>query len=332
MIKYLLFTLTSIVAFAEYTRFNDIPARLQWFTNSGYCGETSLVSAGLYYGQYLSQYDVRAFATGGSQTDGTLLIGVNASKAAHKMHLHFEDWDPDLQENTEQFLIWMKEHIGAGHPVAFGVYANQYLFSNNTDPDAGDPDYDHIVSAVMLRSDHFLNDPSYYEKDILGFNDNGYLDNGTTPVYFFTYNFKDFPASRKEANRPNGPIYALSNDGTNYGIAITGVKDLHHDTLPVRIETDFNYENPPIVDGSNERPPSMPLTLTVIVSHLDPHTSYNLYRYDHVSVVPNSDFNAQASAASRKWTFTPDGNVHILTEQIRSDDQVIYRCVKSDAP
>lgn len=331
MIKYLLFAVASWPLFAEYTRFNDIPARLQWFTNSGYCGEMSLISAGLYYGQYLSQYDVRALVLD-NQTDGTLLLGVNASKAAHKMHLHYEDWDPELQENTEQFLIWIKQMVVAGHPVAFGVYANQYIFNNDTNPNAGDPDYDHIVSTVFLSSEHFLTDPSYYEKDVVGFNDNGYFDNGTTPVYFFTYTFQDFPKNRQEANRQSGPIYSLSNDGCNYGIAITGVKDDDHDTLPVRIETNFNYENPPIAHHSNQRPPPMPLTLTVIVSHLDPGTTYHLYRYDNVAVVPDSEFNAKAEAASEKWIFIPSGDTHVLTQRILSDEQVIYRCVKANAP
>ena len=34
--------------------------RLQWETNNGYCGETSAIVAGLMYGQYFSQYDMRA--------------------------------------------------------------------------------------------------------------------------------------------------------------------------------------------------------------------------------------------------------------------------------
>ncbi len=30
-----------------------------WGVNFGYCGETSFITSGMYYGQYLSQYDVR---------------------------------------------------------------------------------------------------------------------------------------------------------------------------------------------------------------------------------------------------------------------------------
>jgi hypothetical protein len=43
-----------------FIKSNDIPPRLQWNHNAGYCGEVSLISAGLYYGQYISQYDARS--------------------------------------------------------------------------------------------------------------------------------------------------------------------------------------------------------------------------------------------------------------------------------
>lgn len=45
---------------AQHSRKNNIPPRHQWEANYGYCGEVSLISAGLYYGQYVSQYDARA--------------------------------------------------------------------------------------------------------------------------------------------------------------------------------------------------------------------------------------------------------------------------------
>lgn len=51
----------------------DMPPRLQWPNNNGYCGETSLQMAGLYYGAWISQYAARA-AGGGTQTGGQLLL------------------------------------------------------------------------------------------------------------------------------------------------------------------------------------------------------------------------------------------------------------------
>jgi hypothetical protein len=40
----------------------NIPTRLQWEENDGYCGEVSLISGGLYFGQYGSQFDTRVMA------------------------------------------------------------------------------------------------------------------------------------------------------------------------------------------------------------------------------------------------------------------------------
>ena len=44
----------------------DMPPRVQWQDNDGYCGETSVQMAALYYGAYVSQYVARA-AGGGTQ-------------------------------------------------------------------------------------------------------------------------------------------------------------------------------------------------------------------------------------------------------------------------
>src|ERR1700722_11587714 len=72
-----------------YAAANDIPPRLQWMANHGYCGEVALISAGLYYGQYASQYDARALASDGlPQNEGKsqLLLGGNDRRAARLRH------------------------------------------------------------------------------------------------------------------------------------------------------------------------------------------------------------------------------------------------------
>jgi hypothetical protein len=246
------------------------------------------------------------------------------------MHLQYEEWDTDDQENTDQFLIWVKQNVASGYPVAIGVYANQTLFETGFQ---GDPDYDHIVSVTTLTSKHHLNDPTYYGDDQLGFSDNGLWDNQNTPIYYFNYSFDPFQASRMEANAPTAEIYSLSNDGSNYGIAIQGVADLNGDTLPVRIETDYNLENPSIGRQSNARPLPMPLTLTITVSNLEPLVPYNLYRYNNLDVVPESDFNAHANQAFEKRFFEiRGGSTYSLVEMIQSSDTAVYRCVKASAP
>ena len=43
-----------------YTWYTGDFPRLQWTANNGYAGETSLIAAGMRFGQYYSQFDIRA--------------------------------------------------------------------------------------------------------------------------------------------------------------------------------------------------------------------------------------------------------------------------------
>src|SRR5579862_7075760 len=114
-----------------YSVSNAIPPRLQWNENFGYCGEVSFISAGLYYGQYLSQYDARAIASKNRpqyESKSQLLVGVNDSYAAAQMHLTYAEWTTSSETSTNQFLAWVKSKVIAGYPVAIGIYTNEYLF------------------------------------------------------------------------------------------------------------------------------------------------------------------------------------------------------------
>jgi hypothetical protein len=197
----------------------------------------------------------------------------------------------------------------------------------------GDSDYDHIVTVTSLTSNHPLTDPSYYGDDQLGFTDHGLWDDGKEPSYYFQYGFDAVQATRQGANAASAGIYSLANDGSNYGIALLGVADAHHDTLPVRIDTNLNYEDPSIASKSNQRPNPMPLALTITVSNLETHVPYVLYRYNSLVAVPESAFNANGSKAEEKIPFEiSTGSTYTFTQMIQSNDQVIYRCVKASAP
>ena len=254
-----------------YSWSNNIPPRFQWNGNFGYCGEVSLISAGLYYGQYVSQYEARAIASKNAKQNKSgsqLLLGVNDTYAAAQMHLNSVEWNTAAETSTDSFLSWVKQNVVNGYPVAIGIYTNEYLFYGNTSSTAGDPDYDHIVPVTGFSSNHPLTSTSYYSDDILTFSDNGLWGNPSNPPYIFSYPIGSFQATRKEANSKTGAIYSVTNDASNYGIAVTGVMDTDHDTLPVRVATNVNDEVPAIVDGSNTRPAPMPLTLTITVSGL----------------------------------------------------------------
>ncbi len=310
-----------------------VPPRIQWNENFGYCGEVSFISAGLYYGQYISQYDARKIASKNAHQNlasSQLLLGINDAYAARAMHLSAVAFNTAAQTSSKSFLTWVKANIKSGYPVAIGVFANQSRFHDSTDLNAGETEYDHIVIATGIRSTHSLKGkPTYYGSDILTFDDNG-LWTGTfnsRPQNVFSYSFGAFTATRRVANAPQGSVYSLKN-GANYGIAITGVVDRSHETLPVRLTTNINYESPEIGENSSVRPAARPVRLTIRVSGLRPNAAYNLYRYSSVAAVPESNFNAKAPSAAQRWIIRISaGSTYTTTQTISSNEVAIYRAV-----
>ena len=321
-----------------YSFANQLPPRIQRNANYGYCGEVSLISAGLYYGQYISQYDARALASNNTpqnRSSSQLLLGVNDVSAAKAMHLTTTTFNTAKQTNTASFLTWVKSNVTAGYPVVMGIFMNQSRFHGTKNLNAGDSEYDHIVVATGITSTHSLVGPAvYYSNDVIRFNDNG-LWTGTPsglPQNVFSYSFGTFPATRQQANAKTRPVYSLRN-GPNYGLAVTGIIDLSHETVPVRLTTSVNAELPRIVNGTNIRPAAKPVTLTITVSSLNPGTTYNLYRYNSMANVPDSNINANAAKAAQKWTITiPSGSTYTMTQTINSNATAVYRAVPVGAP
>lgn len=320
-----------------YSKTNDITPRLQWTANFGYCGEVALISAGLYYGQYVSQYDARSIASKNinqSKEGSQLLIGANDAYAAAQMHLNAVEWKSVTTSTANNFLAWVKENVVAGYPVIIGIYENHHSFDGSNDENAGDAEYDHIVPVTGVSSKNRLTKPSvYYNDDMIAFSDNGLWSPTGQPTYLYHYAFESFQANRKEANSKSHPVYSLARGGSNYGVAITGIIDHDGKTLPVRLSTDLNYEKPVMQEGSNNRPAPMDLTLTITVSGLEPGTSYNLYRYNSFKSVPNSAFNGNASKADKKWKLNiKSGSTYSMKEKISSDQTAIYRAVPDTSP
>ncbi len=312
---------------------NPIPPRLQWEANGGYCGEVSFISAGLYYGQYLSQFDARAAAIGRTpQNEGELLLGSNDRRAARELRLRAENWDGRKQRSEREFLAWVKRHVLAGHPVIIGVFNNENTLYGRTDPEAGDPQYDHIVPVSAIRSRHPLSEGRYFPTDKIVFSDNGLFGSANDHPFLYRYVFHRFPGNRRQANVPDGALYTLPDYGRNYGVAILGVEDHDGETLPVRLETSRISENPSMSRGSNQRPRSRRLTLTVTVSGLEPGVDYNLYRYDRLAAIPVSGFNAHAGDAAENIPVRiAAGSSFSFIREIQSDDVVAFRCVRANA-
>lgn len=120
----------------------------------------------------------------------------------------------------------------------------------------------------------------------------------------FTYRLGHFPKTRAAANRPRGPIYALSKVLPNYGVAITGIVDLDGVTTPLRLTSDLDGE-PHMPDPSDVPPAPVPMTLTATGGIPDQSVAYNLYRYDDFAKVPASSFNAAADRAVETRVIPP---------------------------
>ena len=311
--------------------------RQQWNANFGYCGETAFVVAGLFFGQYLSQFEARAVASGSasqSAEGSQLLLGVNDGAFAARSHLEISHWPGGT---GAEFLAWIRGHVRQNHPVIIGLYANQRRFYGRLDPQAGSPEYDHIVSVLGVlpgAQTGAAAGPGGPDWELL-FSDHGLLDADLAgnSLYRFQVPFSSFARTRSQANQGQAPFYSLPAGTPAYGVAVLSVKDRRRDTLPVRISPSSSSEIPEIANGSSLRPAGRPLELTITVTGLRPAQPYRLYRYDSLAAIPEGAFNAHAGAAARQWSLSiPSGTSISLKDRIRSDAVAAYRAVPLSAP
>ena len=318
-------------------RILDLAPRQQWNANFGYCGEIAFIVAGLSFGQYLSQYEARAVASASasqSAEGSQLLLGVNDGAFAARSHLEISRWPGGT---GAEFLAWIRGHVLQNHPVIIGLYANQRRFYGRRDPQAGSPEYDHIVSVLGVLpgvQTGAAAGPGGPDWELL-FSDHGLLDADLAgnSLYRFQVPFSSFARTRSQANQEQAPFYSLPAGTPAYGVAVLGVKDRLQQTLPVRLNPSSSSETPEIANGSSLRPAARPLELTITVTGLRPGLPYRLYRYDSLAAIPEGNFNAHAGAAARQWSLTiPSGTNASLTDTIRSDAVAAYRAVPLSAP
>ena len=137
-----------------------IPARQQWDDNKGYCGETCIQSFAMYYGAYISQYQVRAMIDPDQKHE--LVISENGEVVLKNLHMTYQPWDGDQSAapQCKSYLAWTKRQLSDGHPVI----GTAYMKGEN------DPDYDHILPFIGFQSSHDAT--NYYDDDDLVFYDN----------------------------------------------------------------------------------------------------------------------------------------------------------------
>jgi hypothetical protein len=278
----------------------DIPPRNQWTNANGYCGEISIQSIALYYGTWVSEDVVRTVA------GGELLIGVNGPAALTALHFAFTQWDTSApQPQFHSFLVWMKTNLALGVPSFFGAYLTD---GNN------DPDYDHIMPATGIQ---FTAASAYDPTDVLTYNDN-FGDRITRAAGALS-------ATRASCSYSSTQGGCIPQD-VDYGIAVTGIVDPQHVTLPVSLSVPSNSE-PNVSTGAAP----VQITGTVTVSGLQPGTSYALLRYDDVTQVPTS--GSAASFLASRFTYRTDFTAAAATWSLvdpntfTSGGTTVYRCV-----
>lgn len=277
-----------------------IPARRQWDENKGYCVETCIQSFALYYGTYISQYQVRALID--PEQKQQVLIGKNEDVVLDKLHLSYETWEYDDHPlpQHKSHLAWIKQQLSEGHPVIGTVYMQG----------ENDPDYDHAVSVIGFQSLHDAT--GYHDGDQLIFFDNDVPDPFNRP-------FNTLPAARSQVSGGSYEYYLP--EGFDYGCSLTGVVDPKHETVPVELSID-RWDEPNLVAG--QKPVTLHGTLTV--KSLVPGKSYSLLRYDDHQKVPDAKFIARGGY---KWrhSFAATDSTQTFNDDFTSDACVIYRCI-----
>lgn len=309
----------------------EIPARLQWNANFGYCGETSFISAGMHFGQYTSQWTARSLASPGvaqTEEESQLLLGVNDMDAARMMKLQAVAFDSESQDSTPAYLTWVKSMVLRGYPVIIGVFLNMTASDGQL---PGSSEYDHIVPVLGIGSKSRLSsdDRRYRPSDVIAFSDNS----GANQSSLYQSRFNRFQLSRARANGPRAPLYSLRSRPMNYAAAVTGVADPDRVTIPVRLTTSADGEG--LQDGvqMTSPPAPSPIEITATVTIPNPAVGYHVYLYDDFVEVPIRNFNTSSATAIESWTIPAgSGSTWSKTINAMSDQTRVFRAVPVSAP
>jgi len=276
----------------------DIPPRLQWDNNNGYCGECSIQQIALYYGTYVSQYNAREIIDPTQQQD--VWVPDNSGPIFDALRLNFEAWDSSrATPQYQNYLVWTKAHLQAGHPVIIDVYVQGEY----------DPDYDHIIPATGFTSG---DTNTYHDTDTLVFNDN-YASTPYTRTFGTLYDTR--------AMNGNGAHYeyCIPRD-TDYGAAVTGIKDVSGTTRPVSLKVD-RWNEPNLSQGAS------PVQMNAMIQarSLTTGNAYVLLRYNDYHNVPTNNYLSSAFNASTSFVAT--NTTQTFSDNFMSSATVIYRCV-----
>jgi hypothetical protein len=272
----------------------------QWENNDGYCGEVSMMQAGLNNGQWMSQFNARlicgtslsqsgpngacAAHHGNVNYNAQLLIedpgtGVsgpntyaNAALCLANSRLHASTFNYSAQPSGiagyEAYMSWVKQEVIAGHQVTLAI-----LLNGGTDPQ-----YDHEVAVIKIGTNHSPTDPTYHPDDVIYFDDHGVY---TLSGNHFTSNPSIPPGAGSDstgctpyvfgytfASLANTRAGANRNGAQAYSIIIPGDHTIHtstggsgYDTVPILGPHNYGFSVAGPEDPTSE---TLPVALTII--------------------------------------------------------------------
>jgi hypothetical protein len=281
----------------------NIPPRLQWDNNNGYCGECSIQQIALYYGTYISEYNVRQIIDATQQQD--VWVPDNSGPIFAALRLNCVAWNSSQSTPQYQnYLVWAKSHLQQMHPVIIDVYVQGET----------DPDYDHIIPAIGYTSP---DTNAYHGTDTLTFNDN-YDPTSYTRLFSTLYDTR--------AMTGNGANYEYCIPmQTDYGAAVTGIQDASGAARPVYVAVD-RWDEPNISQGAA----AVQMNATIQASSLTKGAAYVLLRYNGYQNVPTNNY--LSSAYNAATTFVATNTTQTLHDTFMSSATVIYRCVAATVP
>lgn len=333
--------------------YSSIASRQQWNENYGYCGETSFITAAMYYGMYMSQWTIRELInqmtsndTVDQTTQSSQLLLVNSDGNNNMSNaLNIFQFSYTIYDQSSSFTDWITKQSNNGiNPVIIGVYENNVLGGL-------DPTYDHIVPVVNSTSttisfsdnglygdDGATKDPKNQNPDWTGKWDPSYkiTDPTFNNPFLFTYNIPDCVNNRSNATNSSF-IYSIPTNN-NYGIAITGItgSTVRVQVVPSVQETDtFTCNN---TDSCGVIPSSIKMSLTVYLYNLTVGVTYNVYCYSNYQDLQNATtqgFNTYGTNSNiTRYTFTADSikSTYIDPHITNSQQIALYRCIKSTDP
>jgi hypothetical protein len=282
----------------------DIPYRLQRNDADGYCGETAVSSACVFFGCWISPEEVRQRVTG-DQSKQVLADTLMAAQLT-RMRLASSMFDTTANGGAvsyQKYMLWVKSKLASFYPVITTVYAYS----------AKDNEYDHIELAVGYDSASPSDFTTYAAADSMS-QISFIVDTVCAPAEnncFFTAKtatrtFSDWVAVvQRTTGGATACFYDFSAGGCfpktkNYGISVDGPLDASAQALPVRLRHVAGLTNA-----------TASIYVGVQMRDLTAGSSYSLVRYDAPANVPASPSSADAfldAAHQSACTFKASGS------------------------